>query len=201
MTSFGLYSRDRAAGLGRRHQGQTAGLADGHGRPGVDLEQDPFHDHHVGLQIGEQVPEIDPEAAQSLTDGPIGRGGQMAVGHRFQAAPLAANGSVAAPGQARIDAKGEHSFDGSRIVRAGWGTGSGPDQLEDGVGDVEVGVDVLHVVVLLEQVDQAQHLLGVGSLSSGTVVSASMVTSAESTEIPTPRWRPCTAGTSLGARS
>src|SRR3954447_22631047 len=32
-------------------------------------------------------------------------------------------------------------------------------RLEDRLGDVEVGVDVLHVVVLLERVDDAQHRL------------------------------------------
>ena len=39
-------------------------------------------------------------------------------------------------------------------------TSSARDGLEHGVGDVEVGVDVLDVVLILERVDQAQQLAG-----------------------------------------
>src|SRR5436305_9018546 len=53
----------------------------------------------------------------------------------------------------RTNASASSTFMSSRV-----------DRLQDVVGDVEVGVDVLHVVVLLERVDHAQHRLRLAGL-------------------------------------
>ena len=76
--------------------------------------------------------------------------------------------AVAAAGQAGIDPEDEHAFDGSRRGRpcgvdpAGRRAGSAVVGGHDLVGDVEVGVDVLHVVVVVERLEQAQDPLGLG---------------------------------------
>ena len=73
-----------AAGLGRRHQGHAGGLAGGHGRPGVHLEEDPLDHHGVRAELGHQGPQLVGQGAQALGQGHRGRGRDHPAGHRGQ---------------------------------------------------------------------------------------------------------------------
>ena len=63
----------RAPGPGRGGQGQAARLTDRHGGAGVDLEQDPLDDHHVGPQLGQQPGQLVPQGGQPLAERVAGR--------------------------------------------------------------------------------------------------------------------------------
>ena len=82
------------------------------------------------------------------------------------AAAVGLDGAVAGAQRAGIDAEDDHAAEG-----APWRAASrGGRFLHLLVRDVEVGPDVLHVVVVLEGLHELQHLLGLGALERDGVL-------------------------------
>ena len=119
----------------------------------VDLEEHPLDHHHVGPQLVEKRLQVAPQGGEALRERFSGRGGEMSVSNRDEVPPYQAHGSVPATGQTGVHSQGEHAFEATIPFAEGGGT-SGLDQLEYLVGDVEVRVHVLHVVVVLQEVHE-----------------------------------------------
>ena len=182
---------DRPVGLGGGERGDPGGLRGAHGRALVVLGEDPLDRHdvrpvlaqqrgHGGVQL--QQAQLQVELGHRADHADADRGGPGAGAPVDHAPP--------APGEARVDAEHPHEVPPSqpnacsteanrpdrrdrvttrRSARQGppepaSGGQRGPssaDLLEHLVGHVVVRVHVLHVVAVLEGVDQAEDLAGV----------------------------------------
>ena len=127
-------------------------------------------------------------------------GAKMPISRRRCAAAVRLDGAVAGAQRAGIDAEDDHAAAPTVALRVGRkrrrAGGCGLHLL---LGDVEVGPDVLHVVLVLERLHQLQHLTGPSAPSSVMLFSAYLPISASSGSTPAFLMACATASWTVGA--
>ena len=171
---------DRDAPAGRGQQGDAAGLGRAHHRAHVVLAEDPLDRDRVGLVPLDPLLDAGLDRDQPVRDRQVTGGADHTdVDQLDRPADRAVDHAHPAPGQTGIDP--QHAHAASVAVRtpvrttltargAGGGrdapgigrstAGSRVERLHDLVGHVEVREHVLHVVEVLEGLEQAEHLAG-----------------------------------------